>query len=100
MAQTQQPSYRAFTVIKREGQDDYWLPIGAAFPHQNGDGFNIVLQALPLTSGDGTCKIVLRPPKDDQKHEQNDDDRRGQDRDQQTKQAVRETNDRRHGRNR
>jgi hypothetical protein len=21
----QQPAYRAFTVIKREGQDDYWL---------------------------------------------------------------------------
>src|SRR5262249_11475274 len=31
----QQPAYRAFTVIKREGQDDYWLPIGAAFPHQS-----------------------------------------------------------------
>ena len=87
-------------MIKREGQDDYWLPIGAAFPHQNGDGFNIVLQALPLTSGDGTCKIVLRPPKDDQKHDKNDDDRRGQDRDQQTKQAVRQENDRRHGRSR
>lgn len=102
MGQTQQPTYRAFTVIKREGQDDYWLPIGAAFPHQNGDGFNVVLQALPLTSGDGTCKIVLRPPKDDQKNdqkqEQNDDDRRRKNRDQQTKQAVRQENDRRHGR--
>ena len=31
---------------------------GAAFQHQDGDGFNIVLQALPI---DG--KIVLRPPK-------------------------------------
>ena len=61
---TQQPAYRAFTVIKREGQDDYWLPIGAAFPHQNGDGFNVVLQALPIPDRDGQCKIVLRPPKD------------------------------------
>jgi hypothetical protein len=59
---TQQPRYRAYTVIKRgEGQDDFWLAIGAAFPHQDGDGYNIVLQALPI---DG--KIVLRPPKDDQ----------------------------------
>jgi hypothetical protein len=64
MAQTQQPAYRAFTVIKREGQDDFWLPIGAAFPHQSGDGFNVILQALPMPSGDGQCKIVLRPPKD------------------------------------
>lgn len=56
----QQPTYRAFTVVKREGQDDFWLNIGAAFMHQDGDGFNIVLQALPM---DG--KIVLRLPKDD-----------------------------------
>ena len=57
----QQLAYRAYTVIKREGQDDFWLAIGAAFMHQDGDGYNIVLQALPI---DG--KIVLRLPKDDQ----------------------------------
>lgn len=55
---TQQPSHRAYTVQKREGQDDFWIAIGAAFAHADGDGYNIVLQALPL---DG--KIVLRPPK-------------------------------------
>jgi hypothetical protein len=54
----QKPSYTAYTVHKREGQDDFWTPIGAAFMHQDGDGYNVVLQALPL---DG--KIVLRPPK-------------------------------------
>ena len=54
------PSFRAYTVIKREGQDDFWLPIGAAFSHQDGDGYNIVLQALPI---DG--RVVLRVPKDD-----------------------------------
>ena len=62
---TTQPALRAFTVIKREGQDDFWLPIGAAFQHQSGDGFNVILQALPIPNGDGQCKIVLRPPKDD-----------------------------------
>jgi hypothetical protein len=63
----QQPSYRAYTVIKRgEGQDDFWLAIGAAFPHQSGDGFNIILQALPIPDGEGQCKIVLRPPKGDE----------------------------------
>jgi len=62
----QQPAYRAYTVVKRgEGQDDFWLAIGAAFAHQSGDGFNVVLQALPLPNGDGQCKIVLRPPKSD-----------------------------------
>ena len=47
----QQPAYRAYTVIKRgDGQDDFWLAIGAAFAHQSGDGFNIVLQALLISS--------------------------------------------------
>lgn len=53
----QQLAYRAYTVIKREGQDDFWQALGAAFPHQDGKGFNIVLQAFPI---DG--KIVLREP--------------------------------------
>lgn len=61
MASATQPAFRAYTVVKREGQDDFWLAIGAAFMHQDGDGYNIVLQALPI---DG--KIVLRVPKDDQ----------------------------------
>jgi hypothetical protein len=50
-----QPTHRAYTVIKREGQDDYWLNLGLVFPHKDGGGFNIVLQAVPL---DG--KIVCR----------------------------------------
>jgi hypothetical protein len=60
MASSQQPAYRAFTVVKREGADDFWVPIGAAFPHQDGEGFNLVLQALPI---DG--RVVLRTPKDE-----------------------------------
>jgi len=68
-----QPAFRAFTVIQRKDQDDFWLPIGASFKHQSGDGYNLVLQALPIPNGDGQCKIVLRPPKDDD--EQNDRDK-------------------------
>lgn len=49
------PTHRAYSVIKREGQDDYWLNLGLAFPHKDGAGFNIILQAFPL---DG--KIVCR----------------------------------------
>ena len=49
------PTHRVYTVIRREGQADYWLNIGLAFPHKDEKGFNIVLQALPL---DG--KIVCR----------------------------------------
>jgi hypothetical protein len=64
-----EPAYRAYSVIKRQGADDFWLQIGAAFTHQSGDGMNVILQALPLPDNDGVCKIVLRPPKDDQQSE-------------------------------
>jgi hypothetical protein len=72
---SQQPAYKAYTVVKSEGKDDFWLAIGAAFPHQSGDGFNIILQALPIPNGDGQCKIVLRPPKgdDDQRPQERND---------------------------
>jgi hypothetical protein len=56
---TSQPAYRAYTVIKRGEQNDFCAPIGAAFPHHDGLGFNILLQALPI---DG--KVVLRPAKE------------------------------------
>ena len=61
----QAPTHRAYTVINRgEGQDDFWLNIGAAFPHQDGKGYNIVLQALPTNA-----KIVIREA-DDREDEQ------------------------------
>jgi hypothetical protein len=34
--QPQQPTHRAYSVIKREGQDDFWLNLGLAFPHKDG----------------------------------------------------------------
>lgn len=50
-----QPTHRAYSVIKREGMDDFWLNLGLVFPHKDGNGFNIMLQAFPL---DG--KVVCR----------------------------------------
>ena len=58
------PAYRAYTVIKREGKEDYWLNLGVAFPHEDGEGFNVLLQAMPL---DG--KLVLRTYKEDEEPE-------------------------------
>ena len=68
-----QPTHRAYAVIRREGQDDFWLNIGLAFPHKDGKGLNVVLQAFPL---DG--KIVLREPSEDEPEQQ--DDKRANDR--------------------
>jgi hypothetical protein len=61
-SEAKQPTHRAYSVIRREGQDDFWLNLGLVFPHKDGGGFNIMLQALPL---DG--KIVCREITDDDK---------------------------------
>ena len=55
--------FRVYSIIERPKQDDYWLNIGVAFPHDGGPdaGLNVILQALPLPNGQGQCKIVLRP---------------------------------------
>jgi hypothetical protein len=57
--------YRVYSIIERPKQDDYWLNIGVAFPHEDGEGFNVILQALPVH---GNGKIVLRAY-DPDKHE-------------------------------
>ena len=54
-SESRQPTHRAYSVIRREGQDDFWLNIGLVFAHKDGKGLNIMLQAFPL---DG--KIVCR----------------------------------------
>ena len=59
------PAFRAYTVIKRDGKDDFWLNLGVAFPHDDGEGFNLLLQALPI---DG--KIVLRRYKEEDAEEE------------------------------
>ena len=49
--------YRVYSIVPRPKQDDFWLNIGVAFAHDDGQGFNILLQALPV-HGEG--KIVMR----------------------------------------
>jgi hypothetical protein len=54
------PTLIAYSISKREGQKAYWTRIGAAWPHGNGTGLSIQLDALPI--GD---RIVLREPAED-----------------------------------
>ena len=51
------PAYIAYQV--RDGKTDkgFFTRIGVAFPHSDGQGFNVLLDAIPL---DG--KIALRTP--------------------------------------
>ena len=45
----------AYNVRNCEGGDNYWIRIGSAWAHADGNGFNIQLETVPL---DG--RIVLR----------------------------------------
>ena len=80
MATNSQPSHRVYVVVQREGADDFWINVGAAFPHSDGKGFNVIVQALPV---DG--KLVLREPQDDA----GDDQRRDRSRSSQPKSGYR-----------
>ena len=48
---------RIYSVIPRPKQEDFWLNIGVAFAHEDGQGFNLMLQALPIH---GNGKLVMR----------------------------------------
>jgi hypothetical protein len=53
-------NFIAYTVNERNGEQ-YWTNIGAAFPHKGGDGYSVMLNALPING-----RIVLRTPKSDE----------------------------------
>ena len=53
--------FHAYNIrdYKKDGKkDSFWTKIGVAFAHEDGKGFNIVLDCFPV---DG--KIALREPK-------------------------------------
>lgn len=65
-----QPAFRVYSVIPRDGKDDFWLNIGLAFPHQDGKGFNVMLQAFPINP-----KLVLRRVEEEHEPERKDERR-------------------------
>jgi len=55
---TNRPSHRVFAVTKN-GESSFWQPIGAAWAHGDGEGFNVKIDYLPLNG----AEIVIRKPK-------------------------------------
>jgi hypothetical protein len=49
------PTHIAYHVRERKGDKGFWTRIGAAWPHADGNGFNIQVDIMPL---DG--RITLR----------------------------------------
>ena len=41
--------------MRSEPRGPYWLNLGACYPHEDGEGFNLLLNALPVDA-----KLVLR----------------------------------------
>jgi len=57
------PTHRVYAVTKNEGDDKgFWTAIGAAWAHQDGKGFNVKLDYLPLNG----AEIVIREPRAEQ----------------------------------
>lgn len=62
--ETRLPSHDVFHV-RGTGKTARWSkPLGAVWPHKDGKGFNIELDALPITF-DGKLVLRERPPKKD-----------------------------------
>ncbi|AXK79677.1 hypothetical protein DW352_03575 [Pseudolabrys taiwanensis] len=58
MAKNPRPAFDAF-VVDGDGEDAFWTKIGAAWPHEDGKGYNVQLTALPVNG-----RIALRVPKE------------------------------------
>lgn len=57
---TNDPVLIAYAVKDRPGAKSTWRRIGVAFPHDNGAGLTVILNALPIDR-----RIVLVEPKAD-----------------------------------
>lgn len=57
--ETRSPIYVAFQDKGRVGAKAIWTQIGGAWPHADGKGFTLQLEALPLNG-----RITLRRPEE------------------------------------
>lgn len=59
--ETNRPTHSVY-VIQGEDKSERWTKIGAAWPHKDGQGFSLVLDAFP--AGNGRVAIRLNTEKD------------------------------------
>lgn len=55
--EARRPSHTVY-VVEGEGQNAFWTKVGAAWAHDDDEGFNLQLTALPVNG-----RLVLRKPK-------------------------------------
>ena len=55
------PAHKLYFVVEgQRGKKSRWIPVGAMFAHEDGEGFNVQLDAVPV-GFDG--RLVARQPK-------------------------------------
>lgn len=59
-AYAKKPTHRLYRVVG-DGKAATWTPIGAAWPNQDGQGFSIAWDAVPLTGRVLMRAITERP---------------------------------------
>lgn len=66
--------------VRESNGKSYFTKIGVAFPAKSGQGFNVLLDAIPAPT-DGQFKIMLREPlpKDGQRQQGSGNDNSGDD---------------------
>ncbi|MCE8000534.1 MAG: hypothetical protein HEP70_16875 [Rhodobiaceae bacterium] len=57
------PTHTVYQVTKA-GEKSYWNKVGAAWSHQDGDGFKIKLSAMPL-EGEIVMRVAKEKPEDE-----------------------------------
>lgn len=58
MTEKQRPAFDAY-VVDGDGKEAFWSKIGAAWPHEDGKGYNVQLTAIPVNG-----RIALRLPRE------------------------------------
>lgn len=56
--ETKPPAFIAWHVTEKKQSKSFWTRIGAAWDHDDGRGFTLQLDLIPVTGG----RIVLREP--------------------------------------
>lgn len=54
---TKRPTHTAY-MVEGEGKEASWTEVGALWTHEDGEGFNLILRALPVSG-----RIVIRQRK-------------------------------------
>lgn len=55
--------YEIKYAVKGKEDKTYWNRCGTAFPMKQGDGFNIILDAIPTATENGQIRLSMFPPK-------------------------------------